>query len=76
MAADDDLSRENARSILKLGFSKRIKSRMHELANKNQDGALSKEESDELDSWVKVGDLLAILHSKARKILKRKPGER
>jgi hypothetical protein len=44
---------------------------MHELAVKNKQGRISTEERDELDSYIKVGDLLAILQSKARKILKK-----
>jgi hypothetical protein len=65
-----DISREAARGILKLEFSDCDLARMHELAVKNQEGTLSTAELEELDNWVKVGDLIAILQSKARKILK------
>jgi hypothetical protein len=58
-----------ARHLLKLGFSEHDKARMHELAVKNQESSISPEEREELDSYVKVGDLLAILQSKARKLL-------
>jgi hypothetical protein len=44
---------------------------MHNLAVKSQEGRLSPEELAELDSYIKVGDLLAILQSKARKVLKK-----
>jgi hypothetical protein len=60
-----------ARHIVKLGFTEEDKCRMHELAVKNQEGRISPEEIDELDSYIKVGDLLAILQSKARKLLKK-----
>ena len=45
---------------------------MTELAERNQGGDLSAEEREELDSYVRSGHLLALLHSKARKSLKRR----
>jgi hypothetical protein len=66
------LTAEFARHLLGLGFSDEDKARMHELASKNQEGTLSPEELQELDGYVKAGDLLAILQSKARKLLKTK----
>ena len=59
-----------ARHVLKLGFSPDDKARMHELAERNREGTLTGEEREELDDFVKIGDLLAILQSKARKRLK------
>jgi hypothetical protein len=67
------LSPRLARQILDLKFSDKERERMHELAAKNQDGSLSRQESEELDNYVKVGDLLAILQSKARRLLKQAP---
>jgi hypothetical protein len=64
------LSPELARQVLKRGFSELDQARMHELAAKNQAGTLTAAESDALHNYVKVGDLLAILQSKARKRLK------
>jgi hypothetical protein len=49
---------------------------MRELAERNQEGQLSTEEREELDDFVKIGDLLAILQSKARKLLKQTPTRR
>ena len=65
-----------ARHVLKLGFSPDDKSRMRELAERNREGTLTDAEREELDDFVKVGDLLAILQSKARKLLKRTPSRR
>jgi hypothetical protein len=65
-----------ARHVLKLKFDDADTARMHELAQKNREGQLSDVEREELDSYVKVGDLLAILQSKARKLLKTPPGGR
>lgn len=61
-----------ARHILTLEFCDDDKARMHELAVKNQEGRASPEELRDLDNYVKVADLVAILQSKARKFLRSK----
>jgi hypothetical protein len=66
------LTPQLARYFLARGFSDEDKTRMHELAVKNQQGTIAPDELRELDSYVRVGDLLAILQSKARKVLKAK----
>ncbi|MBI1918921.1 MAG: hypothetical protein HYS12_29885 [Planctomycetes bacterium] len=63
---------EAARGILSLNFSDADKARMHELAQKNQEGQLSPAEREELTNYVLVGDVLSLLHLKARKSLKSK----
>jgi hypothetical protein len=65
-----------ARYILDLGFSERDKARMHDLAVRNQDDALTPAEKEELFAFGKAGDLLAILKSKARRTLGIKPKKR
>ena len=55
--------------ILDHGFSDRDKARMHDLAVRNQDDALSDAEKEELFAFGKAGDPLAILKSKARRTL-------
>ncbi len=65
------LSPELARHVLGLTFSERDKARMHELAVGNQQGALSAEDKEELHNYIKVGHLLAILQSQARRALKK-----
>jgi hypothetical protein len=67
------LSHVLAWHLLKLRFSQEDRARMHELATMNCKGQLSAQERQELDNYVVVGDLLAILHSKARKRLKQAP---
>jgi hypothetical protein len=62
-----------ARYILKLGFSEDEKARMHELAVRNQEDALSAAEKDELFAYSKAGTVLSILKSKARRGLQSKP---
>jgi hypothetical protein len=66
MPASDDLSRELARHVLTLEFGEDDQARMRDLAARNQEGALSPEEREELETYVNAGHLLALLHSKAR----------
>jgi hypothetical protein len=72
-ANDGDLSHDLARYILTLGFDDQDQARMRELAEKNQRGVLTSQEEQELQNYVKVGHMLALLHSKARRSLK--PGK-
>jgi hypothetical protein len=65
-----------ARYILTLDFSERDKARMHDLAVRNQDGALAPAEKEEMFAYTKAGSLLGILQSKARRVLGVKPKER
>jgi hypothetical protein len=58
-----------ARYFLDLHFSERDKARMHDLVVRNQEGDLSEAEKEELLSFGRVGDMLAILKSRARKTL-------
>jgi hypothetical protein len=66
----DDLSAEAARSILRIEFTEQDKSRMHELALKAQGGSLTESEQAEIDNYCRVGRLLDLMHSKARRSLK------
>jgi hypothetical protein len=68
---DKPLSLQMARQILRLKFSDKDRARMHLLAVKNQEGRIAPEELAELDNFVKVGDLLAILQSRARQRLQK-----
>jgi hypothetical protein len=63
------LNRTAARFILSLAFNDNDKARMHDLAVKNQEGNLSPEEWRELENYLRVGNLLSILQSKARMAL-------
>jgi hypothetical protein len=70
------LPTEVARYLLSLGFSEQDKARMHDLAVRNQDDALTPAERDELFAFAKAGDLLSILKSKARRTLGIRPNIR
>jgi uncharacterized protein YnzC (UPF0291/DUF896 family) len=65
-----DLSPEAAQSILKLDFEAQDRARMHELATKAQAGTLTSGEEAELESYRRVGRLLDMMRSKARRSLK------
>jgi hypothetical protein len=56
-----------ARHVLALGFSEEDKARMNDLAVRNQQGALSPAEREELRGYANAGCLLGILHAKARR---------
>lgn len=65
------LSAEAARSILQLEFSADDKERMHVLAAKAREGTLTPSEQEEIRSYERVGNLLGLMHSKARLCLKK-----
>lgn len=67
----DDLSPDAARSILKLDFDEQDRARMHELAVRAQGGGLTEAELAELESYRRVGRLLDLMRSRARRSLKR-----
>ncbi len=64
------LSDDAARSILALDFAPADRERMNALAAKARAGALSPAEDEELENFLRVGDLLAIMQSKARRTLR------
>lgn len=57
--------------LLHMGFAEEDRVRMHELAVKNQEGNLTPEEREELENFVSIGDLLALLKAKVRAALKK-----
>jgi len=64
-----DLEPAAARSFLKFGFTEKQKSRMHELAEKNNRGVLADAEQAELESYLRVGNFLNLMKAKARNSL-------
>ena len=61
-----DMSPETAKFFLQLEFDPDDLKRMHHLAVKNQEGALSRAEEEELREYRHIGLQLALLHAKAR----------
>ena len=62
-----------ARALLQFQFSERDHARMDELSTKARAGTLSAEEQAELDTFERLGCVLDIVHSEARRPLKKKP---
>jgi hypothetical protein len=63
-------SAEAARAILRFRFSARDQERMNRLAAKNRQGKLKPEEEEALSNYIRVGQTLGILQSKARRSLR------
>ncbi|MFL5240697.1 MAG: hypothetical protein ACJ8FY_01195 [Gemmataceae bacterium] len=63
------LSPDAARSILALDFTQADRERMNTLAAKAREGILTDDENEELENYLRVGDLVAIMQSKARRSL-------
>jgi hypothetical protein len=63
------LPKNLARYILSLTISQEDKARMHELAVRNQDDALTPVEKKQMHDFGKAATLLSILKSKARRTL-------
>ena len=66
---DGQLPKDLARYILGLSISERDKARMHDLAVRNQEDALTPAEKEEMHAYGKAATLLSILKSKARRTL-------
>ena len=67
------LPKNAAHGLLAIKFSDADKDRMRDLAERNNEGLLSEEEREELAHYVLVGDVLSLLHLKARRSLKGRP---
>jgi uncharacterized protein (DUF2236 family) len=61
---------EVARGILALDFGQEDKSRMRELAAKAREGTLTAQQQVEIRTYERVGNLLALMKSRARRSLK------
>ncbi len=66
------LSPAAARGILTLTFGPADRDRMHALAAKARAGSLTPDERAEVEAYSRVGSLLGILKSRARRALKRR----
>lgn len=64
------LSVEAAHAILRLDFTPRDRTRMNRLAARNRAGELRGSEEELLENYIRVGQILGIFKSKARRSLK------
>jgi hypothetical protein len=67
-------SPESARDILALDFTQEDKERMHQLSVKAQEGTLTPDEETAITNYERIGHLINILQSKARRSLKLRRG--
>jgi hypothetical protein len=68
---EGDLSRSAAEYLLSIRFGEHDLARMNQLSETAQQGKLTAEEHAELDSYLHVSNLLAIMQSKGRRALRR-----
>lgn len=68
-----ELSSAAVAYLLSISFDETDRERMRQLAERSESGVLTAEECAELDSYLHVGNLLAVMQSKARIALGRKP---
>ena len=67
----DNLSPAGARALLSVGFADSDRRRIGELAAKARAGTLTPAEERQTDAYERLGCLLDIVHSQARRALKR-----
>ena len=63
------LDRQSAESLLRLRADTEMQERIEELADKCTEGRLTPEERDEYEAMIRVGNFVAILQAKARRLL-------
>ena len=68
-----DLTPDAARYLLSMQLPPGDKDRVNELSAKAREGSLTEGETQELDSYLHIGSLLAVMQSKARQRLKHSP---
>jgi len=64
------LTAEVAKALLGINFDPRDRDRMRVLSRKAQEGKLSRAEEAEIERYERVGHLIDIMHSRARRVLK------
>lgn len=60
-----------AQSMLKWEFDEQDRRRMAELAEKAREGTLSEQEQTEIDGFIRVGNMISLIHAQAKLSLQR-----
>ena len=68
-SVSDCLTPEVASRLVRLRADPQLQARIDELADRCTEGALTEEERAEYETYVRAGNLIAILQAKARKLL-------
>ena len=63
------LDQQSAEALLRLRADSEMQGRIEELADKCSEGRLSSDERDEYEALIRVGNFVAILQAKARRLL-------
>jgi hypothetical protein len=63
------LDRQSAEALIQVRADQQMQERIEELADKTTEGMLTPEERDEYEALVRVGNFVAILQAKARRVL-------
>ena len=69
-----DMPEPSAKAVLEWSFNDDAKCRMEELADRNGEGTITDAERQELEAFVNVGQVIAILQAKARLSLQQSEG--
>jgi hypothetical protein len=72
-AQKDEITPQVAEYLLSIAFAESDRHRMEQLAERSEACTLTTEEQTEFDSYLHVGNLLAVMQSRARVALHRKP---
>jgi len=75
-ADEEELTPDAARYLLSMRLPSADEDRVNELSAKARAGSLTDVESQELDSYLHIGSLLAVMQSQARRRLKEAPASR
>jgi hypothetical protein len=68
-AVGECLDRQSAEALIRLRADQQMQGRIEELADKSTEGIITPEERDEYEALVRVGNFVAILRAKARRLL-------
>lgn len=72
----DSIGQREARALLTVKFSKHDLSQINDLSALAQAGHLTEEQATMLEGYVRLGNVLTMLHSRARMVLKRNASAR
>lgn len=72
-ADERQLTPEAARYLLSMKLPPADEDRVNQLSAKAREGSLTEAETQELDSYLHIGSLLAVMQSRARRLLKHAP---
>jgi len=70
-ADESEITPDIARYLLSMQLPGADRDRVNELSEKARSGSLTEAEGAELDSYLRIGSLLGVMQSRARRVLKK-----